>query len=260
MKLNTKQLERRCNQTFDDYKSEGNVYNGPRGQHIFQDNGAKILAIAHLDTVNKPGKLSVKKISGETTIFCPTLDDRLGAYLLLDVLPKFGCRYDVLLTDNEECGFSTGADFWGSRYRWMFQFDRRGTDVVMYQYENKEARKAVHQAGLRMGFGSYSDIADMGQLGVCGFNFGTGYYDEHWNAFAVVSDVCFSVRGFLNFYWENHKRKFQFDETTMRGRRRKVKSLSYWQKKSAWGKASYQDEKDWDDFAYDPYLDARLGF
>jgi len=102
----------------------------------FMDNEADILAVAHLDTVQQTVKFSMDKKNG--LIHSPQLDDRLGAYIILEHLLR-DMNYDVLLTIDEEKGRSTARSFNnGKKYNWMFSFDRRGTDAVMYQYESPE--------------------------------------------------------------------------------------------------------------------------
>ena len=148
----------------------------------FKDNGSSVLAVAHLDTVMPAERRAARFVDTEagTVVFSGALDDRLGAYIILELLPALGITYDWLLTVGEETGQST-ADFFepAKDYDWIIEFDRGGTDVVMYQYEDSDTRKAVLDCGAMIGDGIFSDISYMEHLGVKGFNWGCGYRDYH---------------------------------------------------------------------------------
>lgn len=168
------------------------------GDNYFIDNGANILAVAHLDiaTPARPFRKARK------AVLSPALDDRLGAYIILHMLPSFGIEADVLLTTNEESCGSTGKDFEPPKqYNWIFEFDRRGTDVVLYEYEDEDTIDLLRGYGWHVGMGSYTDVADMQHLEVKGFNFGTGYRAEHTpRCYAPIRDIDTTVARFLNFY------------------------------------------------------------
>ncbi len=194
--------------------------------YYFKDNGANILAVAHLDSVQSENFCRIMKIknapkdakTGEpgengSFIFSPVLDDRLGAYTILELLPKLGCQFDILLTTDEEMGATTASDFdpsfhgdsgyeaGKSRYNWMFQFDRAGTDVVMYDYESSEHIGDLEDCGWDVGYGSYSDISTLQHLGCIGFNFGVAYRDYHsLGANVKLSDYFHNIARFMLFY------------------------------------------------------------
>src|SRR5690606_28494773 len=116
-----------------------------------------------------------------------------------------GVKYYLLLTTDEVGAQSTARDFvednLGRSYNWMFQFDRGGTDVVMYQYETPEYAALVEAAGARVGCGSYSDIAELDGLECAGFNWGVGYENYHSpRSHAWLDDTFRSVARFVNFY------------------------------------------------------------
>ncbi|MES2089125.1 MAG: hypothetical protein V4532_03950, partial [Pseudomonadota bacterium] len=48
---------------------------------------------------------------------------------------------------------ASASEFWPDHkeYNWMIQFDRGGTDVVMYQYETEKLCGLVEDAGARVG-------------------------------------------------------------------------------------------------------------
>lgn len=180
----------------------------PADYYHYRDNGARVLAVAHLDTVvmrhrRAPAFYDTKN---GPMIRSGALDDRLGAYVILGLLPKLGISTDVLLTVGEESAQSTAAFFEPAKdYDWVIEFDRAGTDVVMYQYEDGPSCRAVEASGARVGFGSYSDIAYLEHLGVKAFNWGVGYqgnyHSEH--GFAYLNDTFGMVAKYLKFHEQN---------------------------------------------------------
>jgi hypothetical protein len=177
--------------------------------YYFKDNGGDILAVAHLDSVIRKPKCSIVKIHDEWCVWSPSLDDRLGAYVICELLPRLGVKCDVLLTIGEETGNSTAHDFIppdGKQYNWIFSFDRTGTDVVMYDYETHDYKELVRETGARVGFGSFSDICYLTQLGVTGFNWGVGYRDYHSSrSHAWLNDTLLNVGRMVSFYEAHHE-------------------------------------------------------
>lgn len=177
----------------------------------YQDNGADVLAVAHLDHVQDDPTCQVINTAAGPLALSGALDDRLGAYVILELLPALGVTCDWLLTTDEEMGRSTAREFSedfedGKQYNWVIQFDRGGTDVVMYQYETAEYAALVEDAGARVGQGSYSDIADLDTLGCAAFNWGVGYQDYHSRrSHAWLNDTFRSVARFLRFHDLNAK-------------------------------------------------------
>ena len=174
----------------------------------YKDNGSKVLAVAHLDNVQADPTCQVIDTAAGPLVVSGALDDRLGAYVILDLLPRLGITCDWLLTTDEEIGRSTAADFVddyeGKDYNWIIEFDRGGTDVVMYQYETPEYAGLVEAAGARVDVGSYSDIADLELLGCAAFNWGVGYQDYHSRrAHAWLDDTFKMVARFVQFYNAN---------------------------------------------------------
>jgi len=173
--------------------------------YYYADNGADILAIAHLDSVQSHRACNVTRTAAGLLATSGALDDRLGAYVILDLLPSLGITVDVLLTTDEEIGASTASDFdTDKQYDWMFQFDRGGTDVVMYEYETPELTDLVEDSGARVGVGSYSDICLLSHLGCSGFNWGVGYQDYHSpRSHAWLEDTFRMVSSFVRFHEAN---------------------------------------------------------
>lgn len=201
---NINSLVNLCNMKMRKFGKYGKMTETKHGISIFQDNGAKILGVAHLDAVGK----TTPEISGNI-IKCMQLDDRLGAWVLLELLPQLGCpAFDVLLTDNEERGDSTAQHFTppsGRSYNWIFEFDRMGTDVVMYDYEDDESEKLLQEYGFQLGFGSFTDICHLDHLGCKAFNFGTGYHNQHRKeCYADLNDTSEMAQRFVAFAQEQH--------------------------------------------------------
>lgn len=180
----------------------------PHDYYHFRDNDASVLAVAHLDTV-VPGNRRTPRFSKTEDgprVISGALDDRLGAYVILRLLPKLGVTCDWLLTVGEESGQSTAWLFnQDKEYDWVIEFDRAGTDVVMYQYEDYDSVQAVEAAGAKVGLGSFSDIAYLEHLGVKAFNWGVGYRGNYHseNGYAYLNDTFAMVAKYLRFHEQN---------------------------------------------------------
>ena len=197
----------------DDFKAYGFQHiTEDNRQFFFADNHADVLAIAHLDTVQKEASFSYDKKDG--MIYSSFMDDRLGAYILLEHLQS-ELKYDILLTVDEERGKSTARSFNpDKKYKWMFSFDRKGTEVVMYQYETSGLVKELDKYGFITGLGSYSDICELEHLGCKGFNFGTGYQKGHFeNGYAILNETAENIIKFRNFYNANAGKHFPHKAT-----------------------------------------------
>jgi hypothetical protein len=179
------------------FESLGDVKQTPHGVLVHQDNGADVLAVAHLDYV----QYSRAKYR-DTTVYCPQLDDRLGVWVILDVLKSRGMNVDVLLTDSEEIGQSTAQYFeTPKRYNWMFQFDRAGTDCVMYDYHNGTTAGQLTDCGIEVNHGAFSDICHLESLGIVGINFGVGYHAQHTEkCYADLRETMDCLEQFERFY------------------------------------------------------------
>lgn len=204
--MNIKKLKQYCRMPIKSFISFGESVNTPDGlliKRIKADN--KILAIAHLDHVADNHQFKAHTAQGgDKIVLNGSLDDRLGVYLICDYLPSLGLNYDILLTEGEEIGRSTALHFETTKqYNWMFSFDRRGNDVVMYQYDNSESRDHLVKHGFSPALGSFSDIAFLDHLGCIGFNFGTCYYNEHTkNHYANLTLLEKQVSKFAAFFQE----------------------------------------------------------
>lgn len=174
-------LKYRCNQSIRDILHEAGTVFGKKGsQYSYKDNDSKILAIAHTDYVRNLDKHFDKAhLTTESLVYSPRLDDRLGVYTILDVLPRLQINVDILLTENEEVGHSTASNFTATKkYNWMVEFDRRGEDAVVYNYTEFYS---VVSKYFTVGRGTFSDICKLTDLECCGVNVGIGYHNEHTN-------------------------------------------------------------------------------
>lgn len=180
------------------------------GPLTYIDRGGDILAVAHLDYVKWNPKPNIRTTFKNTRITnCPQLDDRLGAWMCIDILPLANCKCDVLLTDSEEIGQSTAKYFNPTKdYNWIVEFDRAGSDTVMYEYEDTECKNLLRDYNIQTGYGSFTDICDLEHLKCKGFNFGVGYHDQHTDlCYANLSETFASFTKFLEFYkdWKDCK-------------------------------------------------------
>jgi len=217
LKIDFEQLRKRCSMSIADFAAEPGFERVETvdGVFYFKGTGAKVLAVAHLDTVCTTNTFSVTQREGETRVYSPVLDDRLGVYIILDLLPLLGIDCDVLLTEGEESGRSTAAHFNvdGAPYNWIFEFDRKGDDVVVYQYESDAWIEALMAAGAYVGDGIFSDISAMDHLKTCAVNIGCGYHNYHSpKAYAIVEQTLAQVEMFQRFYAANIDIRFEYTE------------------------------------------------
>lgn len=183
--------------------------------YTFFDHGSNILAVGHLDIAGTSLDRTIFKYDvsekGHHYVFNHNLDDRLGVFIIHHLLPQqYGIQFDILLTTNEESGGTTAQHFQDAwlalpeeqrkKYDWIIEFDRRGTDVVLYQYENKDLREKVEEFR-KVGQGSFSDISRLSRMGCKAMNWGTGYEAEHTRRhYAILENTLFMVEGFIGFY------------------------------------------------------------
>jgi len=116
----------------------------------YKDNNSDILAVVHCDTVFENKRVPIHCIETDELMFSPVLDDRVGVATVMEIIPSLypQIKYDILITDDEEKGRSTASLFkTNKKYKWMFEFDRRGTGSVLYQYSsNKKFMKSVKES------------------------------------------------------------------------------------------------------------------
>jgi len=181
---------------------------------IYQNNGCKVLGVAHADTV-----LSTEKnqpVMKDGVLFTPGLDDRVGIATLFEILPKLGIQLDILITDNEERGASTGDQVRPEifeKYNWIVEFDRKGEDVVTYDYDSKRFLKALKKSGCNIGQGSFSDLCVL-DTDLCRANFGVGYHNEHsMKCHFNYGEYARQINRFVKFYEDNCDTEFKTSYT-----------------------------------------------
>lgn len=245
IRIDTDQLIYRLQQREVDLFAECDHYDH-KNKYGFIDRGGSVLAVAHLDV-----SPSVKHIADtvlydaeadDDFLMSPALDDRLGVYVILDLLPEMGLVFDVLLTTDEEIGNSSAGKFVTDKeYDWIFQFDRRGTDVVMYDYETVNLSTLLMEMGFEVGAGSFSDICYLTHLGVAGFNFGVGYHLEHTeNCYVNLSDTLEMVEKFWHFFLINDGVKLTYTPAPWQDYRRYGRSYG------TYAAYDYTDDEWWE--------------
>ena len=213
-------LEERCLQPIDEFRKLGSVVETINGPLIHIDRGSKILGVAHLDTVAKQIPKSViwqtQNRRSLPVINSIQLDDRLGVWMLLDLLPAMGLEFDVLLCDGEERGRSTAEHFKpGREYNWGFEFDRAGVDTVLYNYDDDDTwRTALKKSGFDIQCGSFSDISSLTHVGCCFANFGVGYHYQHRpECYASLDDTVLMALEFEHWYKAQKDTAYKFTPT-----------------------------------------------
>lgn len=145
---------------------------GKRTRYAYVDNGAGVLLVAHIDTVQPP------RLDDETT--GAGFDDRVGVALGHYLVREYPDSFDLLLTDYEESGGSTARYFKPSHeYRIVVELDREGEDFVDYGLASEETIAEMEEWGFRWNWGSYTDICSMPQVKCDKVNIGVGVYHSH---------------------------------------------------------------------------------
>jgi hypothetical protein len=175
-----------------------------------EDENAKVLGVAHLDVVGGyPHKSAYYRDMDCDFIFSRAVDDRVGAYTIGEL--SLNMPIDILFTTDEEIGKSTAKFFHPTKdYNWIFSFDRRGRDVVMYDYLYDEEMPDLVESVFKCkpSNGSFSDIECLTHLGVSGMNIGSGYYEEHTSfAYVELDDLQTQITKFITFYKLYNNRK-----------------------------------------------------
>lgn len=175
--------------------------------------GAKILAVAHLDYVSS----GVVHGVNDEIVVSSALDDRLGVYIALHMLQRYGIVADVLLTDNEECGATTIRSLSYdtlAKYNWIIELDRRGTDAVIYGYH--EMKKHL-EPYFKVGYGLYSDISEIEDVCPVGaFNMGIGYQWQHTeNCHVYIDDIHKQLKRLQKFYKLYKSRRIEHEHSAV---------------------------------------------
>ncbi|GEM_PF-5009480 len=186
----------------------------PKSFFAFKDNNSKTLAVAHMDTINIPSGLKIE----DGIIKSSVVDNRLGVYIITELLQRKNINSDLLITTNEEICYSSARYFIPEKtYNWIYSFDRFGDNAALYQYINSTSWVSeLKKHGFKVCTGSYSDIVDMAHLGASGVNLGIGYCQNHHDveAFAEIKTTVNQLNKFHRFYEAFQFTHFQYDSIT----------------------------------------------
>jgi len=181
-------------------------------RYKLNQDGNSILGVAHCDFVEDAWSFPTY-FDSDTKIRAGQVDDRVGVWLLLDVLPSIPemPTFDYLLTTDEECGRSSAQEVEEDLdYNWTFQFDRRGTDFVDYGKSSKRFLESFKSATcIPYGIGSFSDICYLPASCGSRVNIGTGYHNEHSpDAWVDLAECASQVERFVDFASQYAETKF----------------------------------------------------
>lgn len=157
--------------------------------------------MAHLDTrkVPKIRRITDRFIDGQG------FDDRLGCAWAYKLSEELGA--DLLLTDHEESGGTTGQFHKLKNYNWIVEFDREGVDVVTYDLDNPIFLKALKDYW-KIGNGSYTDLCEL-KTDACCFNLGLGHYNSHGRkAYINIKEMRDQINKFRHFFAEHKDIKY----------------------------------------------------
>jgi hypothetical protein len=224
MKVNIKRLRELCefseNELWEDLATSSQ-YHLDGGAYLYQDNGNNILAVAHLDTVlDYDSPFRWIQAGSDTVVLSPNLDDRLGVFIILELLPQLQIPVDILFTTGEESCTSTAQDFaqdCNKKYSWIVEFDRAGNDVVLYQYDEvPELTEDLQSAGFKIGKGSYTDICALEELGIGAFNVGIGYHFQHSDqCCASLQEMLKQLYKFQDFFKAYGDKQYEYKPRPM---------------------------------------------
>jgi len=179
-------------------------------QYIYVRNNDKTkpLLVSHMDTINDAYNIAINKndiilknniisLKKNNEAACLGGDDRVGVYIMLEIMKNHLNDYDFLFTTNEEIG-GLGAknfikDYPNLNNTCIIQIDRRGTNhVATYGYDNKNLLNILYDNyKLDVQRGSYTDAVDLSEItNIACFNLACGYYNNHTTAeYILLYDV-----------------------------------------------------------------------
>ena len=199
--MDIKKLEKVCGMPDDEFLSMGTSLMTDNVL-VHMSRGSSVLGIAHVDTDHKPGQFYHCKETRR--LWSPTLDNRLGVHILLNELRVYGVELDILLTSQDDRGYSTASDYFGpDEYNWMVSFNLRGSGVSMHQYHREEmARILLNYSLLARDTDEFPDIAELWFLGILGFDIGNGIVGQGRDTSVLLRVADRQVRRFVRFYRE----------------------------------------------------------
>lgn len=193
------------NELFEDFQSFMLDRTKNPQHRIFIDRDSDVLFVSHIDTVKKPKFIRKTK----RRIYASGLDNRLGCLIAYELSKEL--KADLLICDHEEMARSSGQFHELKEYNWIVEFDRAGDDVVTYDLDCKDFRRALSDYW-KIGFGCFSDVCQL-NTNVCCMNVGIGYEFAH----SVDSYVCKKtmnrqIEKFKQFYQEHKDTQYKQDK------------------------------------------------
>lgn len=161
--------------------------------YIMAEGEIPICLVAHMDTVGEYNS----SYPPDMTLYDPeedilhvvsgcTLDDRLGIYIILNILSA-GYRPSIIFTDLEESG-GVGAKELVKKFpicpfkiNFIIELDRQGqNDAVYYTCGNKEFQEYINSFGFETQIGTFTDCLVLGEAwDIAAVNLSCGYMWEH---------------------------------------------------------------------------------
>ena len=118
----------------------------------------------------------------------------------------------------------------------MIEFDRGGTDVVLYQYDDADLRQRVEPTGAEVSIGAFSDISFLDSPVKC-LNWGVGYQDYHGpRSHAWLRDTFLMVGYYLDFHVQNFEQRLPHDNSA---------GSDWWGARSSTRSYSFADDESW---------------
>lgn len=141
-------------------------------RHVYVNNNAPVLLVAHIDTVKTPFLKSACKGSG--------FDDRLGVFAGHELTKAHPDVFDLLLTDYEETCETTATYFEPEHdYNLVVELDREGENFVTYGLADETLIAALKKHGFTKAYGSFSDIVSLNSVDCGKINVGLGTFNSH---------------------------------------------------------------------------------
>lgn len=162
--------------------------------YIIAEGTLPVCLCAHVDTIgeeiNYDNTSKISLYDQKEDIFhvisgC-TLDDRLGIYIIINIIES-GLRPSIIFTDLEESG-GIGATKLVEDYpkcpldiKFIIELDRQGEkDSVYYSCGNKEFQNYINSFGFNTAQGTFTDCLILGESwDIAAVNLSCGYQLEH---------------------------------------------------------------------------------
>ena len=196
-----------------------------KGKFLLVEGTARVLLIAHLDTVHKDSVRDIC-VSADNNIYMSPQgiggDDRCGVYALVNIYEQSPIKPYLLFTCDEEIG-GLGAQFFCDEYqelklpvelynaKMIIEIDRRGSnDAVYYDCFNADFEKYVTSKGFKTSLGSFSDISYIAPaMGIAAVNLSSGYYNAHTTSeYIVKSEIDAVIEKVVEMVTDSTKKDF----------------------------------------------------